>query len=240
MENKIIKVICLSIALYCHSVFSYTVTPIIQHFKSQGKEQTQTFLIENNSNNEIALEFEITNREIQSDGLEKRGATDDFNIYPLQMTLPAQSKRNIRVTYVGEKVLKQEAPYRLIVRQLPINDNKSKSGVNFMFEYIASIYVSGEEIAEGDLQHKIIGERINNRQISLRLSLKNHGAKHVLTENLSFKITDGKNEFVPQAADWIAAPLPNYLPGTESMVEVKIPKGLIARQARLIIEKKKN
>lgn len=219
------------------SLHAYTVTPIIQQFAPTGKESTQTFQIENSSKSPVSLELEVTNREINKEGKEVRTESKDFIIYPLQLTVEGNSKRNVRVSYVGTKEIAHEMPYRLIVRQLPIKNAKKNSGVNFMFEYIASLYVSLPEHQEARPIAKVIGEVKSKNGTNLRLSLTNSGKKHLLSENYQFTLVDGNKDHQVQAADWVTPPLPNYLVGGQSIIELKLPAGIIGRTTKLTVEK---
>ncbi len=241
MRRSQISLIALIFMLFCAEARSYTVTPIIQHFSPEGKESSQTFLIENSADHSIAVEFEVTSRTILEDGSEKREASKDFSVYPLQMTLEAKSKRNIRLSYLGEKKIDKELPYRLIVRQLPISEQKNKSGVNFMFEYIASIYVGLPQFTEGPLHGTVIGDLKKNKESLLKVSLTNQGTKHLLTDNLECRLLEGQKDYSVTSADWLTPPLPNYLPGGKSIVVVRLPTGIIGRQAKLsCLNKAKN
>ena len=121
------RLLTLFLFLYTAIASSYTVTPIIQSFNASGKGSSKTFLIENSSETPVSLEFEITTRSIGKDGKELRVESEDFMVYPLQMTLKGNSKRNIRVSWIGDKAPKKELPYRMIVRQLPIK-KKGETG----------------------------------------------------------------------------------------------------------------
>lgn len=230
----------LSLILFLISTigYSYTVTPIIQSFNASGKGSSKTFLIENSGEGPVSLEFEITTRAIGTYGKETRVESEDFMVYPLQMTLKPNSKRNVRVSWVGEKKPQKELPYRMIVRQLPIK-KKGETGVKFLFEYVASLYVQPKTGVSPKLYGKIIGSLSKGEQKLLRFQLKNNGKKHAITARYNFSLTDGKNTHLLKEKDYATKLLPNFLPGTEQMGTIVLPKGINPRTARLLIEKKK-
>lgn len=95
-------------------------------FDAKGRGATQTFQVDNNGDTEVALEVEALTRKIDLESKETREKTKDFMIYPLQLTVKPGEKKNIRVTYVGAE-LEKEQPFRLVVRQLPVNLEKEKA-----------------------------------------------------------------------------------------------------------------
>ncbi|MCK5882901.1 MAG: molecular chaperone [Bacteriovoracaceae bacterium] len=218
--------------------YSYTVTPIIQTFKAAGKGSSKTFLIENSSDTPVSLEFEITTRFIKKDGKETRVESEDFMVYPLQVTLKPNSKRNIRVSWVGEKKPEKELPYRMIVRQLPIK-MKGDTGVKFLFEYVASLYVLPKTGVAPKLYGKITGSQLKEKKKLLHFQLNNSGKKHAITARYNFFITDGKNTHLLEERDYATKLLPNFLPGTIQIGTIFLPKNIDPTAAKLKIKKKK-
>ncbi len=230
--------LALTLFIFTSITYGYTVKPIIQSFNADGKGSSKSFLIENSGDTPISLEFEITTRSIDKNGKETRVSSDDFMVYPLQMTLKANSKRNIRVSWIGNKSPKSELPYRMIVRQLPIA-KKGQTGVKFLFEYVASLYVLPKNPVEPKISARILGELKKGTEKLLRFQLANNGKKHAITTRYNISLTDGKNSVTLKEKDFVTPLFPNFLPGTEQIGTIRLPQGINPRTAKLTVIRKK-
>ena len=152
------KILCLLLFLTSLNVSAFKLSPIVQSFDFQGKNKTKTFRVINTNKKTIRLEAEVFTRNIDLNNVETRAESEDFIIYPPQLELKPGQSRAIRVTYTGKPV-QSEVPYRLIVRQIPDKlaekKKKSKNQINFLLEYIASLYVAPKDI-KPELIHKHI------------------------------------------------------------------------------------
>jgi fimbrial chaperone protein len=127
--------------------WAFRFSPMVATLSASGPDATQTFMVENNNGEKIALQIEAFHRDVDADGKETRRETDEFSIFPEQMVLEPGEKRNIRLTWTGERQPKEELPYRLVVSQLPVDlkkPEKRRTGANitFLLQYVASVYVS--------------------------------------------------------------------------------------------------
>lgn len=168
---------------------------MVVEFAPAGSGATQTFLLENSSNERVAIQLEVKTRETSPDGKENRKDTKDFLIFPEQLSLDAGERRNVRVTYIGEQNLKGEKPFRFIASQLPVDFKKKikSDGVNlnFLLQYVASVYVSSSS-ASSNVQV----ESVQSKNEKIELVLKNSGNKHQLlnTMTLSFSAKDANGK----------------------------------------------
>ena len=153
---------------------------MVQNFSPEGKDATKTFLITNDGKESISLEVVATTRSIAVDGKEERNESEHFMVYPPQLTVKAGERRSLRVSYVGPKEMQQEVPYRLVVRQLPVNvdkkkDKKTGAQIDFMFEYIASLYVSKDGV-----KANVSLDKVEESDKQLQLTFSNSGSNHFL------------------------------------------------------------
>ena len=198
-------------------------------FDAKGRGATQTFQVDNNGDKEVALEIDALTRKVEVEGKETREKTKDFTIYPLQLTVKPGEKKNIRVSYVGNEPEK-EVPYRLVVRQLPVNLEKKKPGetaqsqINFLFEYVASLYVKGKAPATPKLELQELKKEGNN----LSILLKNSGGVHVLFKSYNLIVSDGKDKLELNMSDatYDALGGMNLLAGDIRRILLPIPQKL--------------
>lgn len=210
--------LCLFIA---SNVFGYTITPMVESFKSTGREKSKTFELENSAETPVSIELEVTTRELDKNGKEVRNETSDFIVYPMQLTLKPNSKRKIRLSYVGKPDIKKETPYRLLVSQLPVKSSTQESGVKMIFSYVASIYVTADKIKGPNLT--VTKKRSNKNTVTV--NFKNNGQSHAPYASYKLVMSQGKNKATVTEKMFKTKPLPNYLPGSSSQATIVIPKG---------------
>ena len=163
------------------SSWAFRLSPMIVNFSPSGSGSTQTFLIENTGPEKIAIQIEAFHRFSDAEGKETRTATDEFSVYPQQMALQAGEKRNVRVTWTGNRQPDRELNYRLVVTELPVDlkkpkERESKPGANltFLMQYVASVYVT-----PADVTPKIVVDSLKVLPDGkAELVLKNTGLAH--------------------------------------------------------------
>lgn len=92
--------ICLSAIGY-----GFTVDPMVSEFDPNAPQSQEVFVLENKSNKDTPVEVVVVKPIIGEDGgevLEMGNGEDLFLILPQQLVLPANSKRSVKVLYVGD------------------------------------------------------------------------------------------------------------------------------------------
>ncbi len=198
---KKIALVCLLLA--CGSVsWAFRLDPMVTEFSLTGPEQSKVFRIENNGHERIAVQLKMTTRNIDPQGQESRELVQDFSIYPEQISLGPNDSRNVRVTYKGPKELKAEKAYRLIAAQLPVDfktATQKKNQLNFLFEYVASIYVRPEG-TNPKLEIQKVESKGDNK---IHLVIENKGTAHRLLKGVTIVVSTeaGKNITLQQKPD---------------------------------------
>ena len=170
-------------------VYAFKLSPIVQSFKYKGKGATKTFRVVNSGTEDIKLEAEIYTRTIDINNKETRRETGKFIIYPPLLDLKPGASRAIRVTYTGEPVA-TEIAYRMIVRQIPNKLKKkktNKSQINFLLEYVASLYV-----APKDIKPNLVVESAVKVNKNIELLFENKGTEHILLRHYKLVLEQGK------------------------------------------------
>lgn len=162
--------------MICSSSYAFKLEPMVVEYSPQGPESTKNFRIENESKEKVAVKVEAFERIINSNGKERRVPTNHFKIYPEQLSLMPSDSRAVRVTYQGPKELTTESAYRIVATQLPVSfkNRTKKTGVNFLFKFIASVYVTSDTFVP-KLEVESV-KRINSEKVKIKL--KNTGRKH--------------------------------------------------------------
>ena len=160
----------------CTSGYAFKLEPMVVDYSPLGPESSKNFRIENESKEKVAVKVEAFKRIIDANGREKRVPTDHFKIYPEQLSLMPSDSRAVRVTYQGPKELTTESAYRIVATQLPVSfkNRTKKTGVNFLFKFIASVYVTSDTFVP-KLEVESI-KRVNSEKV--KINLKNTGRKH--------------------------------------------------------------
>lgn len=117
---------------------------MVVELEPNAPKNSHSFRVENNGQERIAVQLKMASRTSDENGKESRVDTTDFSIYPEQISLSPNDMRTIRITYTGSKDVNTEKAYRLIAAQLPVQFQKQTkpTQLNFLFQYIASVYVT--------------------------------------------------------------------------------------------------
>ena len=167
---------------------SYSLTPMVAELSPVGAESSKSFTVQNPSENNVALQVSVFKRAIDINGKETREKTEHFKFYPEQFVLKGKEFRTIRLTYVGPKEILEEASYRLVVEQLPVELKKvektaKKIDLNFTLSFVASVYVT-----PANASPRLQAEEINLTSTGIDMTLNNLGKAHIVLKDIE-KIT---------------------------------------------------
>lgn len=166
--------------------------PMDVDFTPDGEGASKIFRIENESDEKVAVKIHAYTRQMDDKGKETRVETKDFKIYPEQITLAGSDSRAVRVMYIGPKRLEQESSYRIVATQLPVAFKKDakKTGVSFLYEFVASVYVTNEKFVP-----KIEVESITRTdKENLKIKVINKGQKHTLLRYVKIELKDSNGK----------------------------------------------
>jgi fimbrial chaperone protein len=133
-----------SLMISTNSVWAFKLSPMIANFSPLGTAATQNFQIENTGGEKLSVQIEAFHRFTDLDGKETRTPTDEFSIYPQQLTLLPREKRTVRITWNGTRQPDRELNYRLVVSELQASASTAeiRAGTSFLMQYVASLYVT--------------------------------------------------------------------------------------------------
>jgi fimbrial chaperone protein len=230
----LILALCLPITAH-----AFRLSPMVVQFSPAGRSATQTLTLENPGNERVAVEIEVFHRKIDADGKEDRSAaTNDFTVFPAQLTLEPNQKRNLRVTWTGDQAPASELAFRLVASQLPVNlqrpTNRADVKVNlkFVLQYVASLYVT----PDGAKAHLEVTAAKMTKPGTAEVTLKNKGNAHRVLENARLKLIGEKGEFTVPEAAMQEVRAQNILAGDSRRFTFTVPKEFRAVRAELKFE----
>lgn len=168
---------------------SFSFTPMSQTIElSQGQKEAQ-FLLDNPTNEPMAVVISVTDRKQKTDGQEDNAKTSELIAFPPQLILPPKEKRTIRVQWTGEKPNLEKA-FRVVAEQLPLKvDGKKQkgSGIKMLMRYKAALYVN-----PGETEASLVLGVIEESKDGLKVHIENKGSQHRLLLNPTLSVTAGK------------------------------------------------
>jgi fimbrial chaperone protein len=205
---------------------------MVSTLSPSGPESTQTFVVENNNGEKIALQIETFHRDVDAEGKETRKETDEFSVFPQQMVLEPGEKRNIRLTWTGDRQIKEELPYRLVVSQLPVDLKKPEqrkvgANITFLLQYVASVYVSPGAAAPRISVDSL--KRISDTKAEL--VLRNSGTAHKVLKGMHLYLRS-EDESARKSRPELATiklkdiEAENVLPGRKRRFEIPVTKDI--------------
>lgn len=100
---------------------AYRLDPISRVFTPTGSTATQSFEINNDGAERVALTVSVQTLERDEAYVEtNHDAEDQFLIYPPQLVLSPGKRQTLRVTWLGDPKPGRELAYRLVVQEVPI------------------------------------------------------------------------------------------------------------------------
>jgi fimbrial chaperone protein len=170
------------------SSWAFRVSPMISEFDPSGDGATRTFQIENTGDDKVSVQLEMFHRFIDINGKETRTATEEFSVYPQQITMGSHEKHSVRVTWQGNHTPERELAYRMEVTELMSDAKKktppeSKTDPKFLLEYITSVYVKTKGF-EPHIEVDSFRVLPDSSKLKGELILKNTGLAHRVLKGL--------------------------------------------------------
>ena len=169
---------------------AFQLRPMSRVFAPSGNGSTQSYDIVNDSDEPLAVELSVMNRQMDLDGAETQtAADDDFLIYPSQIVLNPGETQTVRVTWLGDPQPTTELAYRLVAAQVPVelgtpqtNETKAVGAVKVMLRYLGSVYIHPENTAPKVVLDSIT-PRTDANGTGLEITLNNQGNARAFLKN---------------------------------------------------------
>lgn len=215
------------------NAMAFKLSPMVVNFHPSGSKATQVLTLENNANEKVPVQIEVFARSIDAKGEEIRKPTEEFNVYPEQVVLLPNEKRNVRVTYTGDNKQTLEQAYRIVATQIPVEFKErnakaqtAKSNLNFLIQYVASAYVVPANVAP----QIVIKETKISSAKKLSVTIVNEGTAHKVLKAKTLKVYSGKDKLIevekPAELDAV-----NFLAKNERTIIFTLPKEIKTEKA---------
>ena len=208
---------------------AFKLSPIVMDFAPSGREANQSFRVENDSEQRVAIQISMLKRDMELDGKEINSDGDnDFIVHPTQILLEPKSTQTIRIKWIGERNSDKELAYRIVAEQLPVNLTKEKqtgAKIDILVRYLGSVYIVPKG-AKSEVVLDSISEQQANETNQLIMVLHNRGSTHTVLRDLRFKFQAGGKtiELGPEELKGIAGE--NILAGKKRQFTLPRPVGL--------------
>lgn len=165
--------------------------PFSANFTPSGSGASQTFRVDNDSDQPVAVQVSIQHREMDADGKEKlTDAEDEFAVFPAQLVLLAKQGQTVRVQWLGDAALKREGAYRIIAEQLPVPvalPPGSNAQISMIVRYEGTIYVAPPGL-KPDLVVASVEPVAGSGPHMLAVTVQNRGTAHALLGDLTLAL----------------------------------------------------
>ncbi len=206
--------------------FAFNLTPLSQSIVIGKNSETVIYQVENKNKEAMAIEISLADRNMGTDGKEKRPEVKDgkFLLYPTQLILKPGQKRGIKVKWLGGEIKKENA-FRIIVEQLPIDFKKDKSsGIKLLLKYLGALYVTKTEF-NPSISTKVTS--VDGDMVKIQVS--NSGTKHQVLKNLKLIFSKDKSSLSFKGKDLKGIDGENILAGKKrnfSFKAIGVNKGM--------------
>ncbi|WP_178306508.1 fimbrial biogenesis chaperone [Vibrio algicola] len=187
MKQILMLIVCI---LVSSNSYAFRVEPFLQAMEPLGKKASATFKVINDSDKPLPIETEILRAHVNEQGKEVTQPDDSFFLIPPQTMIPPQSSQVFRLKYIGEPILSQTEAYRLVFKQLSLDENQGKSGVQLLFHFNVLLLVSPKD-AKSNLITNIADHKDKK---SIDVKLKNEGNKYVDLSKLNMNVVGSEGE----------------------------------------------
>ena len=191
------------------SAQSFEMSPILAELQPSGSRAEQTFRLVNRSSTPIAVDAAIRDRTMDDKGRNLDGEiSEDFILVPPQMVVPAQGTQTLRLRWIGEPSVDRERPFRMRVRQIPVDFGEAVEGgrMTMAFSYVANIYVAPPN-AQSQLALSSAQPIEREGQKFLEISLVNSGNKRAVLDRASLQVVGGGSQVALEGATPATEPL---------------------------------
>ena len=214
--NKKNLILVFILAFSMCAAFAYQFSPLDQVFEPTGVNSQKVYTIVNDSEDQIAIELTVYQRDQDEFGNEIRtNASNEFRITPAaKIIVQPQSTKVITVKYLGPSTVTVEKSYRLVASQIAYSQGKSQttqSMFNFLYVYATSLYVTPSQTVE-NVSIASVKATLNaeGKQV-MELKVRNSGNVHQHLRELVLNVSDSNG-------NTLRIDDPAALAGVDSMV----------------------
>lgn len=144
-----------TVLLFSNQSFAYQVQPMVAELYTSGNRSAVTYRVINPSDTPVPIEVVVYKRSFDEEQKEiLTEAEDDFIVLPPQVDVPANGYQVFRAQFLGDSEFEKTQSYRIVFKQLPIEQQGQASQVNMIFNFATLVFVSQPE-GQGQLTQTI-------------------------------------------------------------------------------------
>ena len=195
--------------------------PLSLTLKPSGGGAKQSVTVSNESNEPIAVQFNVMTRQQLNNKEIRKPADNDFMIYPPQMIIPARSTQKVRVEWLGAGQLPREKAYRLIAEQVYVSlDNKNQTGVKMLMTLVGALYVQ-----PNGMKSNLGVSSVKRHGNQLAVTVANSGNRHRLMKYATLILRNGGQTLTLKGKQLVGLDGNNVLGGATKRFMIPLPKG---------------
>lgn len=136
---------------------AFNVNPMVAEFDPNKPRSQQVFVLTNTTEKEKPIEVAVVKPRIDENGAEIMDigvGEDQFLIVPQQFVLPPNSRRSVKVFYVGQP-LNEEDTYRILFKELPVKlaeedlpQGESTFNMSIVMQYYTRVWLTPSGLKE--------------------------------------------------------------------------------------------
>lgn len=170
-------------------LFGFSVNPMVVEIDPQATKSQKVYVLTNTSDRAKPVEISVAKPVVDENNFETLitgEGEEQFLIIPQQLTLPPNSRRSVKVFYVGDPINEEET-YRIIFRELPIHMQQVEENaptettvdMKIVMEYQTRVWLT-----PGELKSELSVIEFEKSQEStppkpvLNLKVANNGQRH--------------------------------------------------------------
>jgi fimbrial chaperone protein len=215
---------------------AFSFSPIAQDFTPSGPGSVQSFRLENEGTEPVAVRISMRSRQSDPDGKETNAPADGlFVVYPSRAVLAPGSAQAVRVQWKGPATLEAEQCYRILVEQLPVDfgsQEKQKASIRVLFRYLGAVYIVPAGAAPDVVLASSAPGVDPSGKPGLGLVFANRGTAHVILGEMSITVTAGRSPDSPSLVfgprDLAGISGENILPLASRRHFLPLPEGFAA------------
>ncbi|WPU63916.1 fimbrial biogenesis chaperone [Peredibacter starrii] len=208
-------------------LFSFTFSPMSQTIDLGEKQKATQYLIENDSDQKMAIELSVKERAMNEKGEETLTATTEMAIFPPQIIIQPGDKRTIRVSWTGKDIPTAEKNFRVIAEQLDLKvdaKSKNKSGVKMLMKYMATLYLTPE-----DAEEKLSITSFEKKGNEVSITIENSGNRHKILADPKITFANDNKKVLLEKNDLIGIAGENVLGNSKRIFVIKTTKEIPAK-----------
>lgn len=219
----------LALLLLATPAMAMSLIPMTQNFTPSGEDANQSFRLQNDSNESVAVVVSMTTRAIDVNGNESEEETKDFAVYPTQILIAPKRSQVVRVQWRGDPALRTEQAYRIIAEQQPVKRapaGPGKAEIQLLVRYVGSVYVVPQGARPDVVVRNVRGITAPDGHHELELLLHNQGSAHALLDapSITLRTANATQTLTGPALETMRGE--NILAGADRLFSIPWPNGL--------------